>query len=215
MYIQITTRCNMECEHGAYSCTSDGVDMSMDILKQALTLAEERGDCISIGGGEPTIHPYFWEIIGLCLGCSNDDIPVWLATNGKETETALRLARLAKKSIISVDLSRDLYHEWIEQSVVDAFTVDRTRGYMSGGNDDYRGIRDVTDNGRKDPSPFGRAKDWASPEQIMCVCDDLFVTPDGRLFACGCQKKQYGTVFNPEIPEDIDDGWCSENYEGE
>lgn len=203
MYIQITTRCNMKCEHCCYSCTANGEDMTRETFIAACQLAEQYGEFISIGGGEPTIHAFFWDFIGIAQAYQEEEV-VWLATNGKKADTALRLARLAERGVISVELSRDPYHEPIDERVVRAFTPTRDRGeYLSGHRQDYRGIRDVTSGGTKDPIPQGRAKEWASPElDNECVCDDLFVAPNGTLYPCGCQTRTIGTVFNPEIPED-------------
>ena len=84
MYIQITTRCNMECEHCCMSATAKGEDMSIGTFKNAL----EYDEYITIGGGEPTLHPKFWEMMGLALGFGEY---VWLATNGSITkETYVR-----------------------------------------------------------------------------------------------------------------------------
>ena len=49
MYIQITTRCNMTCEHCCYACTNEGIDMSLVTFKAALELSE--ASYVSIGGG--------------------------------------------------------------------------------------------------------------------------------------------------------------------
>ena len=120
MYIQITTRCNMECAHCCYSCGPEGVDMDRQTFLAACKLAAEYGENISIGGGEPTVHPLFWDFIGLAIAYT-DEGPPWLATNGKLTETALILARLARKGVLSVELSQDEFHEEIEWDVVEAF----------------------------------------------------------------------------------------------
>ena len=93
MYIQITTRCNMTCEHCGMDCGVEGDDMEVKTFKNAV----DHDECATIGGGEPTIHPKFWEFIGLALGRAEY---VWLATNGKETDTALALAGLAKRGVI-------------------------------------------------------------------------------------------------------------------
>jgi len=118
MYIQITTRCNMHCAHCGMSCTAQGEDMSLQTFRQALEYSE---DTVAIGGGEPTIHPLFWQ---------------------KMTETALALAGLAKRGIIGCDLSQDDYHEPVDPRVVEAFTVDQKRAYNST-TCDQRGIRNV------------------------------------------------------------------------
>ena len=176
MYIQITTKCNMECAHCCYSCTKTGEDMSIETFRKCL----ENGDeCISIGGGEPTIHPRFSDFLLMAIGgCEY----VWLATNGKETEIALVLAKLAKNGIIGCDLSQDDYHECIDDLVIDAFMEgkQRSREYINSGQSrDMRGIRNVNakeiNQGRCD---FG-ADDG-------CVCEDFFVRPNGDVYQCGC-----------------------------
>lgn len=68
MYIQITTRCNMHCDHCCYSCTSVGEDIQLKTYEKALELTEWHSDYLSIGGGEPTLHKDFWTILGMSLG---------------------------------------------------------------------------------------------------------------------------------------------------
>jgi len=66
MYLQITTRCNMHCDHCGFACTNQGEDMSLSTFEQALDIAADDSN-IDIGGGEPTIHPHFWKMLGLSL----------------------------------------------------------------------------------------------------------------------------------------------------
>ena len=70
--------------------------MTCTTFRAALELAEQRGDSITFGGGEPTIHPQFWEFFGLAIGRFHDEPGIYMVTNGKKTETALALAALAK-----------------------------------------------------------------------------------------------------------------------
>lgn len=191
MYIQITTRCNMSCEHCCMSCTEEGEDMSIETFKAALAWDDEY---ISIGGGEPTLHPKFWEFIGLALGCCEG---VWLATNGSRTDIALALARMAKRGVLSCALSQDAYHDAIDEKVIRAFTTERKRGFD---NSDYREVRDVTGKevnaGRCD---FGTRDD--------CACPGLVCAPDGTVRACGCDgAPSFGDV---ETGINIPDEWDS------
>ena len=121
MYIMITSRCNMLCEHCCGDYGPEGEDMDMETFKAALNFAESYGfENIAIGGGEPTVHPQFWEMLGLAVLWGVD---VWLATNGKRKKDALRLAKAAEKRIVAVDLSLDEWHEPIDYEVSDAFRV--------------------------------------------------------------------------------------------
>lgn len=205
MYIQITSRCNMVCRHCCYSCTSTGVDMHRAVFLAACKLARQLDVFIDIGGGEPTLHPLFWDFIGIALRYKSDFI-VCTTTNGKITDQALALARVAKLKVLRVDLSLDEYHEPIDYSVVKAF--EKSSG-SAWNYDDFRGIRDVTHDGTMGPAPFGRAAEWASDQDKRCPGNDLSVAPDGVIFACGCRTVTYGTVFEPELPDPLpDDEWC-------
>ena len=210
MYIQITTRCNMECDHCCYSCVKDkGDDMTPDTFKAALELCEEYGQTLSIGGGEPTVHPNFWEFMGMAVFAEIEEGCLWLATNGKRTKDALKLASLARRGVIACDLSQDDYHEGIDQAVIDAFPD--TRSNRS--DNDYRGVRNVgRDHKGKWRPPFavGRGKNISGAVE-GCVCEDILVKPDGRIYRCACELEQFGTVFDPEIPDDISEYDCSKH----
>ena len=210
MYIQITTKCNMSCRHCAYSCGPRGRDMTREIFIKSLAVCENYGEIVAIGGGEPTIHPQFWEFIGLSLGADTEG-PPWMATNGKITKTALVLARMARKGIIAVDLSLDPWHDKIDERVITAFTKGKKDHYLSGSNsEDYRGIRDITKS--RDGVPVaqgrGRKNQYALGSIPGCVCEDIFINPLGDIFACGCQTRKFGTVDKPEIPDNYERGEC-------
>ena len=178
MYIRLTSRCNMRCKHCCYSCTSKGQDMTLDTFKRAMQLVEDYGSDLSIGGGEPTLHPEFWQFLGYALSKEFEG-PLWLATNGKRTADALALAKLAKTGAIACALSQDKWHERVEPRVVQAFT--RPSAYSHTYNDshpnDFREIRNIT-------APFNAGR-WKSGER-RCVCPDLVVQPDGKITQCGC-----------------------------
>ena len=173
MYLQITTRCNMKCAHCCFSCTEQGEDMSIEVFKKALAYDDE---CAEIGGGEPTVHPQFWEIIGLALGNTSY---VWLATNGKIKDIALILAGLSKREVLGCELSQDAYHEPIDEAVFEAFqSIDK--------------IRDITRRGARKPIYAGRAKDLIDASEIKegddtCPCESLIVIPNGNVKFCACE----------------------------
>ncbi len=197
MYIQITSRCNMKCRHCAFSCTSKGKDMSKETFDKAIALASEYGQDVMIGGGEPTLHPQFkdfllhamWELGGVTedMGCP----AVSVVTNGSNTEISLRLAKLARVGVISADVSKDEYHDPIDERVYKAFTVSRN---ISGHRDehDYRDIRDVTDK----VIPKGRAKNWGTNTYATCACPSLLVDPLGNVYPCGCKKTRLGNIHD-------------------
>ena len=175
--------------------------MTLRTVRAAGRLAERYGGHLFIGGGEPTLHPRFWEIVGLVMGYNADrnDPPngtyaVELITNGSQTEDALKLARLAAEGLIYCGLSRDQYHDPIDPAVTQAFR--RTGTSTHDGRDLREGtIRHVWATGR------GRKIEGA-----MDGCDQcgLLISPDGSIWRCNCQRERLGSVHNRKIRFDPD-----------
>jgi len=199
MYLQITTRCNMTCPHCMFSCSARGKDMTLETVKEAIAFQEQLGSNqqIFIGGGEPTMHPQFWEIVGLMMGVNAEwadgsGVPaVGLVTNGKNTEIALKLAMLAQTGAMSVSLSCDQYHEPIDERVVRAFTPVRNEfGEIRRRENDCRDLRGniafVSDIGRAHRLGYGQTRG--------CNDCDYMVVPDGTIFRCSCRKERLGNV---------------------
>jgi len=203
MYLQITNRCNMSCEHCGMNCTKQGEDMTPKTFENAMDYADGY---LSLGGGEPTIHPLFWRFLGLAIAHAEETI--WLATNGSVTDTAIALAKMARKGVISCALSQDSYHDPIDERVIKAFTEGKkqTHSYSDAKDSyDFREIRNVEDAlinaGRCD---FG---------EDGCVCEDIIVKPNGDVVGCGCDCAPcFGNVNSTVcIPNDWDWCGCSRN----
>lgn len=178
--------------------------MNREIFVLACLLAAKTDEIIDIGGGEPTLHPLFWDFIGIALKYEGSRV-VSVATNGKLKDDALALARISKRRVLCADLSIDPYHEPVDYEVFAAF--EKLSGTMWT-DTDYRGIRDITHGGAMGPAPFGRAASWADPKDIRCPGNDLVIAPDGTIYACGCRKVTYGTIYKPELPDPIPEEWC-------
>lgn len=188
----------MECRHCCYSCTSTGIDMSRSVFVAACTLARQLDNMIDIGGGEPTLHPLLWDFIGIALRYQHNN-DLWIVTNGKLKREALELSRLGSREVLYTVLSLDEFHEPIDYGVVTLFETSLSQ---------YVWVRDTTHGGTTEPTPFGRAAEWATDKDKRCPGNDLSVAPDGVIFACGCRTVTYGTVFKPELPDPIPDEWC-------
>jgi len=204
MYIQLTTRCNMTCAHCCFSATREGEDMSRETFLAALEYAGTHGEMITLGGGEPTVHPQFFDFLGLALAHNalHGASPLLVVTNGKRKDAALKLAAMAKQGMLYVELSQDDYHDPIAKEVVVAFTPTRNRsyGYSEERSTDYRGIRDTSDR----LIAVGRAVVENLGGEDGCCCEDLLVAPDGTFYSCGCKHTAMGTLDNPQIPDDYD-----------
>jgi len=197
MYIQITTRCNFHCKHCGMSCTKKGEDMSLETFRNAIAIVFlYDGDSISLGGGEPTLHPLFWQFLGESLSKVDS---VWLATNGSQTEISIALANLAKKGVLSVALSQDKYHDPIDPKVIDAFKSAKPLFLTTY---DGREIRNVENNLIK----AGKCKTG----KIGCICEDMVIKPDGTVRGCGCDTSPIFGNINSKvtIPGDWEWGMC-------
>lgn len=211
MYFQITTRCNMTCAHCCYSCTAKGENMSLKVFKMAM---KNIGyDHISIGGGEPTLHPKFLEILIYAIA---EMEYVWIATNGSKKKHALLLAKLAKQGVISAVLSQDGYHDPIPRKVIDAFIINKnnlqnTWRMVKEDAEDGRGIRTVTQI-----SKSGRAEENGIYDNCDCPCDTVMVKPNGDINWCGCvgAKKigDYKTGITDKEYEQNSDHECYKGY---
>lgn len=182
MYIQITERCNMECAHCCFSCTSKGRDMSLSIYEKSLALVEEYGSIVELGGGEPTIHPDFWKFLGLGVSIS-DEAPLWLSTNGSITKTSIALAKMAKNEVISCQLSLTEFHSEISTDVTDAFgKLGKRFSYaLKSPKHIAPGIvkTHLVNTGRATS-----LKKYVLKNE--CPCPAIMIKPSGIVYQCGC-----------------------------
>jgi len=208
MYIMITNRCNMHCEHCCNSCTDKGVDMTKETFLNVCKITDYYEMDVSLGGGEPTLHPLFWEFLGLALRFSNSEMPPFVATNGTMERDAMMLARLASRGVLSCRLSYDQFHDksMVSPLVLNAFNLGKRKPFeyrssLDVHSYDYRDV--VTESYRT--SATGRALNWGDD---YCVCEDWVVAPNGDLFTCGCRTKCVGNVNQSESLQDVD--WYQE-----
>jgi hypothetical protein len=198
IYVQVTNNCNMYCQHCCHNSGPENKDfMSMETFIAAIKWEPQA--MLNFGGGEPTCHPLFWELMGVAIK-ERKKGRIWIATNGKRTEDALLLASLTKDGIIRGTLSQDKWHEPISQDVVDAFLHANNTGYNGT-------IRNV--GKKKGPIRDGRC-DWGN--RLDCVGSDMpFVQPNGMVRQCACSNSPIvGNVFDgykPMFPEAWGDPW--------
>lgn len=212
MYLQLTTKCNMSCQHCCYSCSMRGKHGDYDTLHEALIfIAGYDDEAIALGGGEPTLHPRFFDLLAHSLERFNY---VWFATNGSQTEAMERLAHIIEgndyesfddyctcetdeerdccscldqapiiyqEGKLTVALSQDSYHDPIDERIIRLWSSRAVQHRRS-----HYEIRNVT-NSYRGLIGQGRAKKLGYSSE-GCVCADLLVKPDGQIRLCGCTR---------------------------
>jgi MoaA/NifB/PqqE/SkfB family radical SAM enzyme len=192
------------------SCTTKkGQTMSQGVFDKALEIAASREEYITLGGGEPTLHP---KCLEWCMQAALATVDasesmggpaVLIITNGKKTEIAQKLAKLSKLGVIAAELSQDEFHDEIEESTVAIFKR-------------YAGIRDVTNEGSNPVLDVGRARESHEAGLLNvrsgCACETLFIAPNGDFYQCGCQTKKLGNILTDEIPDEYwENANCCQN----
>lgn len=223
MYIRITSKCNMRCAHCCFSCRPGaGEHMPMNIFDQALDVAEDYGESVALGGGEPTMHPQFFEMlqkVKQAYWYGQLQQQPFMVTNGKNYSRANKLIQHIKpdedfdsfrlfkwddpefdiwneKSGIRVELSTDYFHESIDPRI--------SRFYHNANchREEFAGTRDVTRShiGVMEQGRAKRTGNYTSNKtEYDCVCDDWVIQPNGDVFECGCMKKKVGTIWDRDI----------------
>ena len=65
LFFEITDRCNLNCRHCGSRCTAHGQSLTVDDISSVLRSVRDEKPMICLTGGEPMLHPAFFEIAGL------------------------------------------------------------------------------------------------------------------------------------------------------
>lgn len=195
--------------------------MTRETFHKAIQLACDHESCITIGGGEPTLHPLFQEFLmhavwELASQSNSQGSPaVFLVTNGSNEQIACTLAYLAERGVIGCRLSQDQYHDasMVSDRTRAAFRRPKRDHYQHNFRDEYD-CRDI----EKPLEHFqiqrmGRGKSWGGKSMKDGCCGGVFCTPRGNLYACECKRVKLGTVSEPQglVYEHFSGGYCSQS----
>lgn len=222
----------MTCDHCGYNCNMKGKHGEFETICKAIAFARDNfgNESISIGGGEPTMHPDFFKILDYCL---NEFDYVWLATNGNFTDKMWRLSNIInncdyesfddyctcetdeerdncdcypkgviyQENKLTVALSLDPWHNPIDERLKNHWIKQSSQHKHSGFE-----IRDVSRN----ISANGRGKNLT--DKKGCLCSDIVCKPDGKLKLCGCNNApKIGDICNG-ISEKWSDYMLTDDY---
>ena len=62
LFFEVTNRCNLNCKHCGSSCTSKGQFLTVNDVKKTIESVLPERPSICLTGGEPMLHPDFFEI---------------------------------------------------------------------------------------------------------------------------------------------------------
>ncbi len=182
MYFFLTNKCKMECDHCCVNASPRGRKvMQNDVFYAGLRFAEERGESVFLGGGEPTDHPKFMQYLAEMLASDLELELCGVITNGTNDREAKLLSNL--RGTIYTAISLDPYHPrcMVSDAVLDMMFTDK------------RETVNVQNTGRG-ANVYGAGNG--------CTCPDLWLDCNGDLYQCGCRKKKLGNIITS--PEKID-----------
>lgn len=236
MYLQITTKCNMACQHCCYSCRpGKGRHMDYNDVLDGLSMAAEHDGHLTIGGGEPTMHPRFFDILERAL--NDDDFEyVWLATNGSNLKAMKRLANILdgndcdsfEQDDYCICDKKDLDNGYYCCCEPPSYIYQEDKLSVALSQDHFHERHKVNKwvveywtlavrnrrNGYEirnvtlshdGVSAQGRAKRTSSGWTDHCVCSDHIIRPDGSIKLCGCTS----SPIIGSIRNGIDSKWKS------
>jgi uncharacterized radical SAM superfamily Fe-S cluster-containing enzyme len=125
---EITNVCDLDCpiclgnprEHGRFVSTSEMASM----VKNVLTYAGP-GQIVTLGGGEPTVHPEFFDFVSLLKQSGFEDI--WVYTNGRRIAGDPDFARRMAKENLYVVLQWDGFSDGIYTTLRGKALLDEKR----------------------------------------------------------------------------------------
>ncbi len=103
LFFEITDRCNLKCMHCGSNCTSEGSYLTIDDIKAALRSVSQDKPMICLTGGEPMLHPDFFEI----ASCISDMGFLWGMTTNATLIDDAAARRLKQAGLGTVSVSLD------------------------------------------------------------------------------------------------------------
>jgi MoaA/NifB/PqqE/SkfB family radical SAM enzyme len=165
--------------------------MSKRIFKEACRIAYESYSHITLGGGEPTLHPLFPEFFGIALLASaGSEAGVFVATNGTNPVLTNQLLELHRNTnaYASCRLSADSFH-W--DAVISPELLKLA-------------INNSAISRSSSVCAVGRGKNISGAEK-RCACADIFISPKGDIYPCGCKITKLGNIMDSRSKSLISD----------
>jgi radical SAM protein with 4Fe4S-binding SPASM domain len=109
LFFEITNRCNLNCKHCGSNCTNKGIALRVEDVKATLETIDTDKPMICLTGGEPVLHPQFYEI----AKCVHDMGFYWgMTTNATliDDEAAQKLKSVGMSTVtVSLDGMEEMH----------------------------------------------------------------------------------------------------------
>lgn len=103
LFFELTNQCNLRCRHCGSNCSFEGQSLSIrDIVTTLRSLGQEN-PMICLTGGEPLLHPDFFEI----AGCVHSMGFSWGMTTNATMINEMSAAKLRQTGMSTVSVSLD------------------------------------------------------------------------------------------------------------
>jgi len=172
--------------------------MSMETFRTAIYAAMDYGSYITIGGGEPTLHPDILAMIGMAAMVSEE--AVFMVTNGTCSEKVWRSLMGARdKEILHVRVSNDLWHD---TSMLQPWVIRDANKYKLWWGDPSLGQRTLVKRGRA-------VRNWSKllqdcrlsgieVEEIETECGDPRIDPNGLVWPDVPNYGSTGSIYDSD-----------------
>lgn len=168
LLLQITTQCLEGCSHCMANATPNGEHMSENTVNQAIKFIKLiKPFNVQITGGEPTLHPNFYEICVQMHKQQKEGATIILESNGSfiaDAEKTEKVKDLVKRSILVQVRTHPVYYPNYKEIF---------------NNKELRKITPHVYDDEINLLPFGRAIDNHRGEINMSVnpsCSNMFLT---------------------------------------
>ncbi|MEG1142582.1 MAG: radical SAM protein, partial [Clostridia bacterium] len=173
MILHITQKCFMNCNHCMMESSPNGEHMSLHTFAAALEFIKKiKPQLLVISGGEPTEHPYFFDILDECtklMGLNR----VVVTSNGMFLDNKKFTKRLINKKVqVQITNDRRFYPKNINKVANKRFTyTDRLESVTNYGRAKMNGIADKTNYAPKCYNILSVARQCDSLQETMQIIE--------------------------------------------
>ena len=103
LFFEITSQCNLRCRHCGSSCTAQGQVLTVEDVERTLRSVRGEKPTVCLTGGEPLLHPLFFEI----AECVRVEGFLWGMTTNATLIDKKAAERLKRAGLSTVSVSLD------------------------------------------------------------------------------------------------------------